>query len=527
MSDTPRCPRCGSTNTGTSVDYKIKKGLGYAAEFGIGFLAGRFFGEAGADMVEDVSIADGVDKEWQCNDCGHIWRGIANASHSSYTQLGTAKPQNSSKYQKQQIYTAPKTQNKIYNKQDRAELLKIIYKCDGRGGGWNDELACIKNAEHLHSELQKYSINISKSKMNSINSYRRLADIILDNGWTRSKQLVSNKPKEDAASTSEPQEKKYNKQDRETLLKIIYKCDGRNEDWNDEYSFIQDVEHLYSELQKSSIRISKSKVYSINSYKKLADIILDSGWTCAKYIVSRNPQNTTLLKIVNGLGEEIEVVASNDPKGLRNLPFRMKVEDCFHIEGRGDVVAGRIEKGYITIGEKIAFNNNPQNTAIVVGIEIFRQLQQYAEFEDNVGLLLRDNGKINKGDILTKLQETEQKNSSQDNVRTDTSSDNTNENEYLEELKECLADGEIGASERRLLNKLRVKLGISEERAEELEASLQKLQLTEEEQEYLEAYQDAMEDGIISGKERRLLDKLMKINNISEERAKEIEMLNN
>ena len=100
------------------------------------------------------------------------------------------------------------------------------------------------------------------------------------------------------------------------------------------------------------------------------------------------------------------------------------------------------------------------------------------------------------------------------------------EQEYLDELKECLADGEIGGSERRLLNKLRVKLGISEERAAELEASLQKPQLTEEEQEYLEAYQDAMEDGVISDKERRLLDKLMKMNNISAERSKEIELLN-
>lgn len=99
------------------------------------------------------------------------------------------------------------------------------------------------------------------------------------------------------------------------------------------------------------------------------------------------------------------------------------------------------------------------------------------------------------------------------------------EQEYIDELKECFADGEIGGSERRLLNKLRIKLGISEERATELEASLQKPQLTEEEQEYLEAYQDAMEDGVISDKERRLLDKLMKMNNISKERAKEIELL--
>jgi len=320
MSDTPRCPRCGSTNTDTSVDYKIKKGLGYAAEFGIGYLAGRYLGDAGVTLVEDVSIADGVDKEWQCNDCGHIWRGIANASHPSYTQTPT-------------------------------------------------------------------------------------------------------------------------------------------------------------------------------------------------------------LKIVNELGEEVEVSVTEFER-LRNLPFYMKVEDYFHIEGRGDVVTGRIEKGGITIGDEIVFNNNLKNTAVVTGIEIFRKLLDCAEVGDNVGLLLRGNGKINKGDILTKLQETEQKNSSQDNVRTDTSSDNTNEKEYLDEVKECLADGELGGSERRLLNKLRVKLGISEERAAELEASLQKPQLTEEEQEYLEAYQDAMEDGVISEKERRILDKLMKINNISEERAKEIEMLN-
>lgn len=417
MSDTPRCPHCGSKDTSTSVDYKIKKGLGYAAEFGIGFLAGRFLGDAGADLVEDVSIADGVGKEWQCNKCGYVWRGTVNSPHPNQAQLGTAKPQHTSKSQKQQQYTASNTQHKTYNKQDRAELLKILYKCDGRGGGWNDENSSIQNSEHLYSEMQKYSINISKSKVNSVNSYRRLADIILDSGWTRSKQLETNKPKENAASTSEPQEKKYNKQDRDALLKIIYMCDGRNGDWNDEYSFIQDVERLHSELQKSSISISKSKVYSVNSYKRLADIILDNGWTCAKDVSSRDSQNIT-------------------------------------------------------------------------------------------------------------VQITEQKNSLQDNVSTDSSIDNNNENEYLEELKACLADGEIGNSERRLLNKLRMKLGISEERAEELEASLQKPQLTEEEQEYLEAFQDAMEDGIISEKERRLLDKLMKMNNISEERAKEIEMFN-
>ena len=330
MSDSPRCPRCGSKDTSTSVDYKIKKGLGYAAEFGIGYIAGRFLGETGVDLVEDVSIAEGVVKEWQCNSCGHKWSGNAqntSSNHPSTTQLGSAKPQNT------KVYNPPTKPMKQYNKQDKTKLLEIIYKCDGRGGGWNSDNAFILNHEHLYEELQKCSINISKSKINSVNTYRRLAEIILDRGWTYT---------------------------------------------------------AYLESSQQPIELHKS---------------------------------------------------SNQEDGV-----------------------------YVNI---------PRESA----------------------------GKV----------------STQNDINND---NKQNEQEYLEELKECLADGELGGSERRLLNKLRMKLGISEERATELEASVQKPQLTEEEQEYLEAYQDALEDGVVSEKERRLLDKLMKMNNISEERTKEIEKLN-
>ncbi len=99
-----------------------------------------------------------------------------------------------------------------------------------------------------------------------------------------------------------------------------------------------------------------------------------------------------------------------------------------------------------------------------------------------------------------------------------------NEKEYLEEIKACLEeDGEISSKERRLLDRLRNSLGISVERAEELEKSLQEIQLTEEEKEYMEEYKACWEEGEISSKERRLLDKLRNRLGISEERAKEIE----
>lgn len=98
------------------------------------------------------------------------------------------------------------------------------------------------------------------------------------------------------------------------------------------------------------------------------------------------------------------------------------------------------------------------------------------------------------------------------------------EQEYLDELKEVLADGEIGPRERRLLNKIRERLGISEERARELEKFVTP-SLSAEEQEYIKEYKEIISDGEISARDQRFLDKLKKANGISEERAKEIESM--
>lgn len=98
------------------------------------------------------------------------------------------------------------------------------------------------------------------------------------------------------------------------------------------------------------------------------------------------------------------------------------------------------------------------------------------------------------------------------------------EQEYLDEYRECLEEGnDISPKERRLLDRLREKLGISEKRSVELENSL-KPQLSEVEQEYLEEYRICLEeDGEISDRERRLLDRLRDKLGITQERANELE----
>ena len=100
------------------------------------------------------------------------------------------------------------------------------------------------------------------------------------------------------------------------------------------------------------------------------------------------------------------------------------------------------------------------------------------------------------------------------------------EQEYLNEVRACLeSGGTISASERRLLEKLRNKLEITEERAAELEASLSAPKLTKEEKEYLEEVHACLEDGEkISAGVRRLLDKLRLTLGISEKRAAELEL---
>lgn len=98
----------------------------------------------------------------------------------------------------------------------------------------------------------------------------------------------------------------------------------------------------------------------------------------------------------------------------------------------------------------------------------------------------------------------------------------SDEQEYLEEIRACLDnDGEITSRERRLLDRLRKSLGITEARAKELEASVNSM--SDEEKEYQEELKVCLEDGTISDRERRLLDRLRKSLGISEERAKAIE----
>lgn len=101
----------------------------------------------------------------------------------------------------------------------------------------------------------------------------------------------------------------------------------------------------------------------------------------------------------------------------------------------------------------------------------------------------------------------------------------TNEQEYIDSLKDFLEDdAEITSRERKMLDRIRQSLGISKERAAELEASL-KPQLTEDEQDYLDMYHEYATKGEITERERRRLEKFAGALNIPSNRIIELENL--
>ena len=100
-----------------------------------------------------------------------------------------------------------------------------------------------------------------------------------------------------------------------------------------------------------------------------------------------------------------------------------------------------------------------------------------------------------------------------------------NEKEYIELLEDCLLDGVITEDERRILNRMKNKYSISEERASELEENVKnKMKYKEEENEYMDEVKGCYENNDnLSNTEKRLLDKIRVKLNISEERATELE----
>ena len=92
------------------------------------------------------------------------------------------------------------------------------------------------------------------------------------------------------------------------------------------------------------------------------------------------------------------------PEREVDRPFLMSIEDVFGIKGRGTVVTGRIDRGKVTVGDRVDIVGLHEKivTTTVTGVEMFRKTLNEGMAGDNVGCLLRgiDREAVERGQVL-------------------------------------------------------------------------------------------------------------------------------
>lgn len=205
--------------------------------------------------------------------------------------------------------------------------------------------------------------------------------------------------------------------------------------------------------------------------------------------------------------------------------FSMPIEGVYQWKGKA-VLTGQVSSGILEVSKDpriviIDAQGNAQS-ATVEGVGMFNKILDGAESGDNCGLIINgiqpEDVKIGsivylQSQFLPSMQ--------------NGTNFSGNEQEYLNEVKETIEDyDEIGPKERKRLEKTRMRLGISESRAAELEASICQPKLTNEEKEYLDEVREVRKDyDGISQRERKYLEKTRIRLGISIERANELEKL--
>ncbi|MEL6150437.1 MAG: EF-Tu/IF-2/RF-3 family GTPase, partial [Chloroflexota bacterium] len=113
------------------------------------------------------------------------------------------------------------------------------------------------------------------------------------------------------------------------------------------------------------------------------------------------PEYAPILELMAAVDEWIPT-----PERDIDKPFMMAVEDVFTIQGRGTVVTGRVDRGFLTLNEEIeiiGLRDDSMKTT-VTGIEMFHKQLDRAEAGDNAGILLRGTKRdeVERGMVLAK-----------------------------------------------------------------------------------------------------------------------------
>lgn len=108
----------------------------------------------------------------------------------------------------------------------------------------------------------------------------------------------------------------------------------------------------------------------------------------------------SIFSLIEAIDEKIP-----QPERLKDKDFLMPIEGVFSISGRGTVVTGRIEQGFVKLNDEVEILGLiPTVKTTCTGIEMFHKEMEMAESGENVGILLRGvkRNSVLRGQVLAK-----------------------------------------------------------------------------------------------------------------------------
>lgn len=303
-----------------------------------------------------------------------------------------------------------------------------------------------------------------------------------------------------------------------------------------------------SEIKKSFNEAKRHDITSLE-FSHNANIALYTGYNAMNEMVDMecdvNESDfdtliSTYAQQIDSLCDQILMYIGQNCKGQMNTSKDVRIggDDgaiCMQVYGVYPVnftydmtmLVAVITNGILERGSSITLPDSERTVAEVSFISMFGKVVDGAEPGDLCCVALKgdytDNLPNNSVFQLGSMSESASDNHA---INNQSCTIDDSEKEYLDEFRACLEDGEMTSTERRLLNRLRESLSISEERALELEAKCCCNNLNPDEQEYANEVKACLEyDGRISDRERHLLSRLAKSLGITADRAIEIEKI--
>jgi elongation factor Tu len=150
--------------------------------------------------------------------------------------------------------------------------------------------------------------------------------------------------------------------------------------------FINKLDSLIEKDMKDLVEIEVREL--LESYGFPADLPVIKGSAKRALIETADTATEIGRNAIEKLVEAIDNYIQQ-PKRLVDVPFLLSVEQAYMVKGRGTVVTGKVEQGTVKIEDPLELVGKDVKPTFCMGLEMFHKSMDFAEFGDNVGVLLK------------------------------------------------------------------------------------------------------------------------------------------